>query len=734
MAKIKEKLSDLALSIEEYNLIVSRLGRNPTDLELGLFGSLWSEHCSYKHSKPLLKSFTTSSERVLISSGEENAGAVDIGNNKAIVMKIESHNHPSAIEPYEGAATGIGGIVRDILAMGARPIALLNSLRFGTISESRNKFLLKGVVAGISGYGNCIGVPNVGGEVNFSECYSQNPLVNVMCVGLVEKDSIVKAIMGQDNIIILAGSDTGRDGIHGASGLASQSFEDSNDLRPAVQVGDPFTKKLLIEACLEIAKRKIIDGIQDLGAGGLSTAIIEVAERSNCGVEINVENIIARETKMSPYELMLSESQERMLIFSTPENENEIRKLLEKWGLQSSVIGKAIPEKIIKVKNDNKVKAKINIPDITKTPEYVLKDTKPMWLSKLQKEDLNQFKIPNFSPKEILLKLLSSPNIASKEFIYEQFDHQVQTNTIIGPGSDAAVLRLKSIGVGLALTTDGNSKFSYLDPYIGGLISVAEACRNLCASGAEPIAITDCLNFPDPEKPGNYYQLSESIRGIAKASKKFNVPVISGNVSLYNQSRNKAIFPTPIIGAVGIINEANKAISIGFKNENDVVILLGSDTMDSPIDSLAGSDLIELTHQKIVGKPKIDLDHELLVQKTLLSAIQKNLVESAHDISNGGLAITIAESCISGNLGFNGTTTQSDRWDTALFGENQSRIIISVKPEKLSTLKGLLSETKCPFLTIGFVGGKKLIFPKTLQIDVNEISEHWKNGLEKAVQ
>ena len=733
MAGIEKKLSELALSIEEYNLILSRLGRNPTDLELGLFGSLWSEHCSYKHSKPLLRSFTTSSERILIGSGEENAGAVDIGNNKAIVMKIESHNHPSAIEPYEGAATGIGGIVRDILAMGARPIALLNSLRFGTISQPRNKFLLKGVVAGISGYGNCIGVPNVGGEVNFSESYSQNPLVNAMCVGLVEKDNIVKAKMGQDNIIILAGSDTGRDGIHGASGLASQSFEDSNDLRPAVQVGDPFTEKLLIEACLEIADLKIIDGIQDLGAGGLSTAIIEAAESSDCGVEINVENIIARETKMSSYELMLSESQERMLIFSTPKHEKKISNLLEKWGLQSSVIGKAIPEKIIKVKNGNQVEAEINIPDITKTPEYVLQDTKPIWLSKLQKENLNQFEIPDSSPKEILLKLLSSPNIASKKFIYEQFDHQVQTNTIIGPGSDAAVLRLKSIEVGLALTTDGNSKLSYLDPYVGGLISVAEACRNLSCSGAEPIAITDCLNFPDPEKSGNYYQLSESIRGIAAASKKFNVPVISGNVSLYNQSGNKAIFPTPIIGGLGIINEANKAISIGFKNENDLVLLLGSKSIDSPIDSLAGSDLIELTHQKIVGRPQIDLDHELLVQKTLLSAIKKNLIESAHDLSNGGLAVAIAESCIYGNLGFNGTTIPFDRWDTALFGENQSRIIISVRSEKLSILKELLSEMKCPFLTLGFVSGKRFTLPKILDVDLNEISEHWENGLEKVV-
>ena len=733
MVGIEKKLSELALSIEEYNLILSRLGRNPTDLELGLFGSLWSEHCSYKHSKPLLRSFTTSSERILIGSGEENAGAVDIGNNKAIVMKIESHNHPSAIEPYEGAATGIGGIVRDILAMGARPIALLNSLRFGTISQPRNKFLLKGVVAGISGYGNCIGVPNVGGEVNFSESYSQNPLVNAMCVGLVEKDNIVKAKMGQDNIIILAGSDTGRDGIHGASGLASQSFEDSNDLRPAVQVGDPFTEKLLIEACLEIADLKIIDGIQDLGAGGLSTAIIEAAESSDCGVEINVENIIARETKMSSYELMLSESQERMLIFSTPKHEKKISNLLEKWGLQSSVIGKAIPEKIIKVKNGNQVEAEINIPDITKTPEYVLQDTKPIWLSKLQKENLNQFEIPDSSPKEILLKLLSSPNIASKKFIYEQFDHQVQTNTIIGPGSDAAVLRLKSIEVGLALTTDGNSKLSYLDPYVGGLISVAEACRNLSCSGAEPIAITDCLNFPDPEKSGNYYQLSESIRGIAAASKKFNVPVISGNVSLYNQSGNKAIFPTPIIGGLGIINEANKAISIGFKNENDLVLLLGSKSIDSPIDSLAGSDLIELTHQKIVGRPQIDLDHELLVQKTLLSAIKKNLIESAHDLSNGGLAVAIAESCIYGNLGFNGTTIPFDRWDTALFGENQSRIIISVRSEKLSILKELLSEMKCPFLTLGFVSGKRFTLPKILDVDLNEISEHWENGLEKVV-
>ena len=514
MTATKEALEALALSEAEYEAIVERLGREPNGLELGLFGSLWSEHCGYKHSRPLLRMFATESPRLLTTQGAENAGVVDIGDGLAIVMKIESHNHPSAIEPYEGAATGVGGIVRDIFAMGARPIALLNSLRFGPPAERRNRYLMEGVVAGISGYGNCIGIPNVGGEIVFSPSYSENPLVNAMCVGIVPKDSVVSATAGAPgNLLLLVGADTGRDGIHGASGLASRSFEDRDDLRPAVQVGNPFMEKSLIEACLEAAQMEGVAGVQDLGAAGLSSASVEAADRAGLGVTIDVSQVPRRESGMTPYEVMLSESQERMLVMVEEHAVDRVERVFRKWRLNSTVIGRVTDDGAITLSEGDDVRGRLPIRLLTDPPQYRLQGVEPERQRPLREYDLDALPLPEETPSEVLLKLLASPNIASKEWAYRQYDHHVMTNTVVEPGADAAVLRIKGTRKGIALTTDGNGRYCYLDPYQGGMIAVAEACRNVSTVGAEPIALTDCLNFGNPEKPEVYFQLEECVKG-----------------------------------------------------------------------------------------------------------------------------------------------------------------------------------------------------------------------------
>ena len=734
MPPSKETLEALAISEGEYEAIVERLGREPNELELGLFGSLWSEHCAYKHSKPLLRMLPNTSSRMLVAPGQENAGAVDIGNGLAVVMKIESHNHPSAIEPYEGAATGVGGIVRDIFAMGARPIALLNSLRFGQPDTARNRYLFGGVVAGISEYGNCIGIPNVGGEVVFSDSYADNPLVNAMCVGIVPADKLISATTGAPgNLLMLVGADTGRDGIHGASGLASRSFEDDRELRPAVQVGNPFLEKVLIEACMELAQSGRLVGLQDLGAAGLSTASVESADKGGTGIRIDVSKVARRESGMTPYEVMLSESQERMLVAVAPEDAGEVAKILDKWDLHATIIGESTADGDVSILDDGHEHGRLPVGLLTDAPMYRLTGKKPQWLTDAQDFDLNQIPVPKLPPAVILLSLLESPNIASKLSVYRQYDHQVQTNTVVAPGGDAAVLRVKGTDTGIALATDGNGRKCYLDPHVGGMIAVAEACRNVSTVGATPIALTDCLNFGNPEKPDIYYQLEECVKGMSAASSAFESPVISGNVSLYNESRGRDIYPTPIIGALGLLDDVSAHATMSFKDEGDVVVLLGSNEVRGDAASLAGSEYLELVHDKIAGQPTIDLALEAAVQRACRRAVAKNILHSAHDCSDGGLAVALAESCITGNIGFTTSFTYSGRWDAALFGETESRIIVSLPEHHLTHLQRLCSDECIPSVPLGTVGGTQLTLGSDLKLDLELIKDSWNSALEWAV-
>jgi len=637
----KEILDKVALSQEEYDQIVQELGREPNLVEIGLFGSLWSEHCGYKHSKLLLKLLPHTSPNVLVNPGEENAGAVDIGDGLCAVMKMESHNHPSAIEPYEGAATGVGGIVRDIFTMGARPIALLNSLRFGPLNEPRNRYLFGGVVSGIGGYGNCLGIPDVAGEVFFSPAYSANPLVNAMCVGIAEKRKLVSSrASGKGNLLMLVGADTGRDGLHGASGLASRTFDDEREMRPTVQVGNPFMEKLLMEACLELSETDYIVGLQDLGAAGLTSSAIESASKSGAGLVIDVLKVPRREEGMTPYEVMLSESQERMLAIVKRGCEDKVKAIFDTWDLRSDIIGEVTDDGIARIMEGENVIAEVPIDLLTDPPLYRPKGIKPSWLESLQNHDLTSIPDVGKDAGPILLRLLASPNISSKEWVYRQYDHQVQINVAVGPGSDAAVLRIKGTKKALALTADGNGRYCYLDPYLGGIIVVAEAARNLACTGAEPLALTDCLTFGNPEKTDGYYQLEQCIRGMAQACKTLAIPVISGNVSLYNETKGEPIYPTPVVGMLGLIENIERHTTTGFKNEGDLVVMLGGSGGET--NGIGGSEYLELIHNKVVGAIQVNLDLEKRLQECCLEAIGQGIIHSAHDCSDGGLAVALA--------------------------------------------------------------------------------------------
>ena len=730
----KEVLDEIALSEAEYEAIVDRLGSEPNSLELGMFGALWSEHCGYKHSKLLLSRLPSYSPRLLVMPGAENAGVVDIGDGLAVVMKIESHNHPSAVEPFQGAATGVGGIVRDIFAMGARPIALLNSLRFGPLSEPRNRSLFGGVVAGISWYGNCIGVPDVGGEVYFSTSYSGNPLVNAMCVGLVEKDRMVRAkASGAGNLIVLVGSATGVDGIHGASGLASRTFEEEREMRPTVQVGNPFLEKTLIEACLEALVTGYVLAMQDLGAAGLTSAVVESVAHGNSGAVIDVARAPRREKGMSPYQVMLSESQERMLVVVSGEHEAAVRQVFDKWDLEHTVIGEVTDDGLVRVYDGDSLEASLAVDVLTDPPLYHLQGVPPAYMEETRGVDLEALPLPPEGAESVLLRLLSFPDIAGKEWIYRQYDHQVQTNTLQAPGGDAAVLRIKGTSKGIALSTDGNGRYCYLDPLAGGAIAVAEACRNLACVGAEPLAITDCLNFGNPERPEVYYQLEQCIDGMTQACETLGVPVISGNVSLYNETRGVAIWPTPVIGALGLLEDAEKGCATAFSNEGDVALLLGAAEASAEARSLSGSAYLEVAHGKVAGIPYIDLGLESRVQRLCRKAIEAGLLNSAHDCSDGGLAVSLAESCIAGGLGFRGAFAVEGRWDAALFGEAQSRIVVSLAPDALPALETLASEEGVPWMQLGSVGGEALSVPGLLNVPLDDLETAWRGGLEKAL-
>ncbi len=727
----KKTLDEIALSQAEYDLIVDRLKREPNPVELGMFGALWSEHCGYKHSRALLRFLPSRSPRVLSRSGEENAGAVDIGDGLAVVFKVESHNHPSAVEPHQGAATGVGGIVRDILAMGARPVALLNSLRFGPADDPQNRRLFEGVVSGISWYGNCIGVPDVAGEICFDASYSQNPLVNAMCVGLVRKDRVATAAAGEvGNVFLLVGAGTGRDGIHGASGLASRTFEEEQERRPTVQVGNPFLEKVLIEACLEALATGVVWAVQDLGAAGLTSAAIESAARAGHGLRLDISQVHRREEGMGDYEVMLSESQERMLLVVPPGGVDRIKKVFQKWDVPCHNIGQVISQPEARIFNGSQPVARLPIKHLVNAPRYRLKGVPSPEQQQRQRLVLSSVLLPSAGPGDTLLKLLGSPNIASKERVYRQYDHQVQTNTVVGPGSDAAVLRIKGTGKAIALSIDGNGRYCFLDPFRGGQIAVAEVCRNLSCSGAEPLAVTDCLNFGNPEKPEVYYQLEWCIRGMARACQVLGVPVVSGNVSLYNESRGQAIYPTPVLGGLGLLEDVTRYRRSSFPEEGLPVVLLGSDGWRTRSSALAGSEYLQLVHGRVEGRPDIDLALEKRVQELCRRGIRAGCIASAHDCSEGGLAVALAESCIQGGVGFRGDGGLPQRWDTALFGESQSRIVVSLSPGQSTSLEALATDLNVPIQRLGVTGGTRLRWSRRVDLTLEEITSAWRNGLD----
>jgi phosphoribosylformylglycinamidine synthase len=729
MTVSQETLDEIALSRDEYEAIIDRLGREPGSLELGLFGALWSEHCGYKHTKALLRTLPSSSERLLVAPGAENAGVIDLGDGLAVAFKIESHNHPSAVEPFEGAATGVGGIIRDIFAMGARPIALLNSLRFGQPDDARTRYLINGVIGGISSYGNCIGIPDVGGEIFFSDTYKGNPLVNAMCVGLIEDGKIASASAKEPgDLLILVGADTGRDGIHGASGLASRAFEEQAEMRSAVQVGNPFLEKVLIEACIESLDLPGVVGLQDCGAAGITSAAIEMAERSVMGLKLLIDNVPRREEGMTPYEVMLSESQERMLLAVTPGLEGPVFELFQKWDLDATVIGEFELGENVRIYDEGKEVSSTPVIMLTDAPEYKFTGIKPEWLTKLQNADLSTTPLPSVSPAETLLKMLAAPNIASRFPIYRQYDYHVQTNTVVEPGGDAAVLRLKGSKRGIAVSTDCNGRICYLDPEVGTVIAVAEACRNLSVTGAEPVALTDGLNFGNPETDDVQYQLTESIAGMSRAAESFGIPIVSGNASMYNQSMGIDIFPTPIIGSLGLLEDVEKHATAGFKTEGDAIVLLGTDSTWDSIQGLAGSEYLDLVHGKVEGHPSIDLDLEIRTQAVCREAIEAGLVASGHDVSDGGVAIAIAESAIIGGIGAEIYESPGDRWDAAMFGESQSRIILSVPADDVSRLEAMAAASNVPLTVIGNVGGSSLKFGDAISLPLADADDAWKNG------
>ncbi len=712
-----ELVSQHGLSPEEYERIVTILSREPNLTELGIFSVMWSEHCSYKSSRVHLKRLPTSGPRVIVPPGE-NAGVVDIGDDWCIAFKVESHNHPSFIEPFQGAATGVGGILRDVFTMGARPVAAMNSLRFGPLDDAangtRNRSILKGCVAGIGHYGNCFGVPTVGGEVVFDESYSLNPLVNAFALGLVRKDQIFfgKA-SGIGNPVLYAGAKTGRDGIHGATMASAEFDEEALEKRPTVQVGDPFLEKLLLEACLEAMRSGAIEGIQDMGAAGLTSSSVEMAARAGTGLEIDLTLVPQRETGMTAYEMMLSESQERMLIVARTGREKEVVEIFNKWDLDCVVIGKVVEGDRLKIFHNGELEADLPVLALTdEAPKY----ERP--LSPPDRKSAEAFNAKDRRPKtedltEALKILLASPNICSKHWVYEQYDSMVRTNTVVLPGADAAVIRVKETRRAIAMSHDGSGKFVAIDPRMGAKLAVAEAARNVACVGARPIAVTNCLNFASPERPEVMWSFSEVIDGMADACAAFDTPVVSGNVSFYNETDGKGILPTPVIGMVGLIEDSRKIVTSGFKNPGDLIAILGK-TRDDLAASEYAQTVLGLATQDLIDRgevPTVDLDQEKFVQQTLLNLVDQCLINSAHDCSDGGLAIAIAECCFA-SLGRDAVGAEIDTASkgrstaSLLFGETPSRILVSFSPDKLEKVKAAVGTV--PFEVIGKVGGTVL--------------------------
>jgi phosphoribosylformylglycinamidine synthase II len=728
----EEVIKEHGLSGEEYQKILKILGREPNYTELGIFSVMWSEHCSYKSSKVHLEKLPTKGEHIIEGPGE-NAGVVDIGDGLAAVFKIESHNHPSFIEPFQGAATGVGGILRDIFTMGARPVASMNSLRFGPLDSPKNRYLLERVVEGIAGYGNCMGIPTVGGEIYFSGTYTGNPLVNAFNLGIVKKDRIFRGkASGVGNAVIYVGSKTGRDGIHGAT-MASEEFDEtSEERRPTVLVGDPFTEKLLLEACLEAMKKDCIVGIQDMGAAGLTCSTCEMAGRGDAGVDIDISLVPRREEGMNSYEIMLSESQERMLLVVEKGKEDEIKDIFKKWDLEAVHIGEVTDDGILRVRENGKTVVEIPAKPLSEeAPKYQRPAKEPALQKEIQQLDLDSIREPKDLNK-ILNKLISSPSISSKKFVYEQYDHMVRINTVVYPGSDAAVIRIPDSKRGLAMTLDGNSRYCYLDPYEGGKTAVAEAARNLVCCGAKPLAITNCLNFGNPEKPDIMWQFSRVIKGMAEACNAFQTPVTGGNVSFYNETLGKGIYPTPVIGMIGLLDDC-ESLTQWFKDEGDIIVLLGESR-----EELGASEYLSVVHGLEKGKPpEMDLEREKRVQEVCLEAFRNKILKSAHDCSEGGLAVALTEACIS-SINKRGAEIEMEnniRADALLFGETQSRIIVSLREEDVGFLKKIASKHKVPCSVIGKVKGKRLkITDKKgkrtmIDTDVASLKESWEGGL-----
>jgi len=740
---------------EEFERIKKILGREPNFTELGIFSVMWSEHCSYKNSRRELKKFPTTGPNILVRAGEENAGVVDIGGGWAVAFKMESHNHPSAIEPFQGAATGVGGIIRDIFTMGARPEFCLNSLRFGPITEpvkrdsnaspaqiepvksskiAANRRLFTGVVSGIAHYGNCVGIPTIGGEIYFDESFEGNPLVNVFCLGVLRHEQLARgAARGVGNPVFYVGAETGRDGLAGAAFASRELTDQSREDRPAVQVGDPFKEKLLLEACLELLARGAVAGIQDMGAAGLTCSTCETASRAGSGIEIDLAKVPKREPGMTAYEILLSESQERMLIIAKRGKENIVREVFEKWDVPCAEIGNVTDDGMMRVRNNGVIAAEIPAKPLAEEAPLYSRDAKGPSVTAVHDSRIDD--LPKTDNYQALRRLLRTPTIASKNWVYRQYDHTVRNGTIVKPGSDAAVFFIRYANKILAATTDCNSLYCALNPREGGKIAVAEAARNLTCSGARPLAVTDNLNFGNPYKPENFWQLHEAVDGIAEACRAFGTPVIGGNVSLYNENPAGVVDPTPTIGMVGLIDEERHITTQWFKNAGDVVILAGQVGNE-----LGGSQFLKVCHGRKQGPPPgVDLELEIKVQNAVRDLIREGLVKSAHDCSEGGLAVALTECCFnpSGFLGVDVDLNFSDTATEILFNESQSRIVISVAADDAEKMMSILRERSVPCRQLGKVGGDELrirINEETFRWPIVDLYDHWFNAIRIAVE
>jgi phosphoribosylformylglycinamidine synthase subunit PurL len=707
----------LGLTDDEYVRIRETLGRDPNRNELAMYGVMWSEHCSYKSSRVHLRTLPTEGPGVLVGPGQD-AGVVDVGGGLAVAFKIESHSHPSAIEPYQGAATGIGGIVRDIISMGARPIALLDPLYFGPLTEERNRWLLSGVVAGIGGYGNCIGVPTVGGEVRFAEPHGPNPTVNVMCVGIAPVERLVTSAreVHEGSVMVLFGASTGRDGIGGVSVLASRTLEEgAEESRPSVQIGDPFAGKLLIEASLELAEGDLLEGLQDLGGAGLTCATSESAARARLGAELNLDAVPLREPNLEVFEILTSESQERMLAIVAPSRVEEVRAVCARWGLASAVLGRMVSGEGLRIAMDGEIVADVPARSLAdEGPVYRRPIAEPSWLARVQDDDPT-FATVGSDPRDAFLALLASPNVASKRWVWEQYDSLVQGGTVTGPGGDAALVRIEGTMKAIALSTDAKGRFGHLDPYLGAAHAVAEGARNVAAAGAMPLAITNCLNFGNPERPEVMWQFAESVRGMGDACRALGTPVTGGNVSFYNESTDSAIWPTPTIGMLGLIEDYRLAARTAFV-PGRLVYLLGE-----TFPELGGSEFAEVVLGKVSGRPPaLDLERERALHRVLVEATRADLLSSSHDCGDGGLAISLAESAIAGGTGFAIALPGDVPWYVTLFSESASRVVISIVAEKVRALEHLTALHDVPLARLGETGGPRMVFDALFEISVEQ--------------